>query len=72
MPQNHYTAVAQHSTTTAAVFQALAFVPVVTVCAIGAQKEIEPQHRNNLFMANATIKRSSSDLTPGIPSYQKQ
>ena len=48
--QNWYTGAVQQqhsssSTAAGAVFQALAFVPVVTMCVVGAQQEIEPRQQ---------------------------
>ena len=60
------------SGTTAAVLQALVFVPVVTVyvCVVGAQQEIEPRHHRHVKCRNQP--HVSSGLIQGIRSIQQE
>ena len=62
----------QHSSCTApAVFQALPFVPVVTVLCVWLVHS-RRSSQDNIFTSNATFKRTSSDLIPAIRSTHEQ
>ena len=67
--------IASSSSTTAAAFQALTFVPVVTVCVcVFNWCTAKRSNRDNVntFTSNAPIERTPSDLMPGMRRIQQK